>query len=413
MSAMRTPQGIESRRRFALGLLTIIVAYTLAFAMLWQTARGLFGADISERIADATSVWVEVPEESADLYRLQGWRYQEGFTANGNPQFRDLSDYRHIVGIIEGPVTWSLYAAGLVILAVWWASRCAGAVDELAHAVSRAALGDGDIRLSPQLAAAGEEFERLAAHIEARELAVRAAETRKNELVAYLAHDIKTPLTSVIGYLALLAEEPDLPRDRRERYAASALDRARKLDAMMDEFFEITRYNLGAIPIERAWTDVAMLAGQVADELYPAAQARDVAIEVEAAGEVRAFIDPAKMARVLGNMVRNGIAFAERGSAVRCLVSRDESDGADGGAGDGSDAGASAVRIAVENTGREIAPVHLESIFEKFYRADASRGGSGAGLGLAIAKEIVEAHGGRIEAASASGVTRFTVTLPA
>lgn len=87
-----------------------------------------------------------------------------------------------------------------------------------------------------------------------------AAESRKNELVAYLAHDIKTPLTSVIGYLALLAEEPDLPYEKRERFASAALDRARRLDGMMDEFFEITRYNLGSIPVEREQVDVVMLA---------------------------------------------------------------------------------------------------------------------------------------------------------
>lgn len=165
---------------------------------------------------------------------------------------------------------------------------------------------------------------------------------------------------------------------------------------MMEEFFEITRYNLGAIPVEREATDVGLLVGQVADELRFAAEARDVGLATEVPEGMEALVDPAKMARVLENLVRNAISFADRGTCVRCRGWRE---------GEG-------VALSVEDQGREIAPAHLKSIFEKFYRADAARGGGGAGLGLAIAKEIVEAHGGTIEAASADGLTTFTVRLP-
>lgn len=391
---MKTMQGIESRRRAVRGLFARAAAYTVLYVLLASTARLLVGDQLSAFIADATSVWVEVPEESADLYRLLG--YQEGSTVNGNPQFRDLRDYHGVVAIIEGPVLWGIYAVGLLGVSAWWAASRTREVDELTHAVGRAAAGEQGVLLPPELTRAQDEFDRLVEHEEARGRAVEAAEARKNELVAYLAHDIRTPLTSVIGYLSLLADEPDLPRDRRERYVCAAFEKAQRLDGMMGEFFEITRYNLGAIPIEREHVDVRLLLEQVADEVFPLAEERGVAIDLEVPEGTAAFIDPDKMARVLGNLMKNGIAYADAGTALVCRA-RTEGE---------------RLVLEVEDTGREISPAHLKSIFEKFYREDGARSGKGAGLGLAIAREIVEAHGGSIEAASDAGVTTFTVALP-
>ena len=142
-------------------------------------------------------------------------------------------------------------------------------------------------------------------------------------------------------------------------------------------------------------TDVRTLLEQLVDEFYPVAQARDVTIELDVPDGFTAFIDPEKMARVLGNLMKNGLAYADAGSTLVCRAHAEGERAA----------------FAVEDTGREISPVHLKSIFEKFYRADGARSGGGAGLGLAIAKEIVEAHGGSIEASSTEGVTTFTVSV--
>lgn len=249
----------------------------------------------------------------------------------------------------------------------------------------RASTNNGALvapRLPDHLSQAQLELERLGEHVESAFHVAVAAESRKNELVAYLAHDIKTPLTSVIGYLALFAEEPDLPYEKRERFASAALDRARRLDGMMDEFFEITRYNLGSIPVEREQVDAVMLAEQVADELLPAASGRGVSIAVHAPDRpADSFIDLYKMALVLGNILKNAVAFANPSTEVLLNV-RVEGE---------------SVVFAVEDTGREISPEHLVHIFEKFYRVDGARstGHGGAGLGLAISKEIVAAHGGR------------------
>lgn len=430
---MKTMQGIEYRRRAVAGAFARMAAYTLAFVLLVAAARVLVWPTLAGWMADATSVWIEVPADSVDLYRMLG--YQEGSLVNGNPQFRDLADYRFVTGIIKGPVLWSAYAIGLAAVGLWCAARSTRGVDALMAALEQAAAG-GKPELPGGFDGARAAFARLAEREQAQARAATYAEARKNELVAYLAHDIKTPLTSVIGYLALLAEEPGLPTARRERYARSALEKAQRFDGMMDEFFEITRYNLGAIPIERETTDVALLVEQVADELYPAAMERGVRIEVEVPEGLSAFIDPEKMARVMGNLLKNGIAYAEAGTAVVCRARVDEAAGdataaSEGGAvgdviaaggsnaagrgsaaGDGSVEGARLV-LTVEDTGKEISAAHLDRIFDKFYREDGARSGKGAGLGLAIAREIVEAHGGAIDASSERGVTTFTVRVPA
>lgn len=249
-------------------------------------------------------------------------------------------------------------------------------------------------------------IETLRSRQEHREEAARAAEGRKNELVAYLAHDIKTPLTSVTGYLALLDEAPDLPSEQRQRYVSSALAKARRLDRMLDEFFDITRFNIADLEIERSRFDLATFCEQVADEFQPQAEERNVSIEVSAPEGARVAADTAKLFRAMENIVRNAIVFADAGTAIEIAASL--SSEMDGDSEDG------AFTISVTDCGREISGAHLDRIFEKFFREDPARSSDqgGAGLGLAIAREIVRAHGGDIAVESDNGITTFTIMIP-
>ena len=234
--------------------------------------------------------------------------------------------------------------------------------------------------------------------------------TRRGDLVTYLAHDLKTPLTSVIGYLSLLDEVPDMPEAQRARYTGVALDKALRLERLVNEFFDITRYNLTHIELERAPVDVAALLVQLADEFYPALSAHGNTVLVEVEGTTRttgapgeplvADVDAARLARVLGNLLRNAIAYSDEGTEVTLRAAL---------AGE-----ADAVRIEVRDVGATIPSHKLRAIFDKFYRLDESRASAtgGAGLGLAIAREIVELHGGTIAATSEGGVTTFAVELP-
>ena len=222
---------------------------------------------------------------------------------------------------------------------------------------------------------------------------------RKDDLVTYLAHDLKTPLASVVGYLSLLYEAPDLPLEQRERFCGVALEKARRLDALIEEFFDITRFDFHDIVLTRGYLDLSLLLAQVADEFYPILAEQHKEAEVDAEPGLTVLVDGDKMARVFNNVMKNAVAYSYEGSTIRVHAHRVEG----------------AVEVTFENQGDPIPEAKLKVIFEKFYRLDAARATNhgGAGLGLAIAKEIVNAHGGQISCASTPEHTVFTITLPA
>lgn len=311
---------------------------------------------------------------------------------------RDLTFY-NFVKQFKYPLAIFLYLIGCIVLIFLGYGRAMRYFAELSNAVG-GLIADKEkaVELSPALAITQDELNSIRLASLADERAAKYAERRKDELVAYLAHDIKTPLTSIMGYLMLLDESPDMPQEQRQRFVSTAAEKAQRLETLMDEFFEITRYNLQAIPIERAKVDAQLLLAQVADEFFPDAQAKGIEIAVDAPVDEPIFVDADKFARALGNIMRNAIAYADADSKVTLAAKQDDGHWI----------------ITVENTGREISEAHLQSIFEKFYREDEARSSKsgGAGLGLAIAKEIVVAHGGAISAESKNGTTVFTIALP-
>lgn len=330
---------------------------------------------------------------------------------DGSFSARDLSEYNN-VRRFKLPVAISIYVVGCLVIVAVQLARALGYFDKLSRAVADLMKDrEKPVQLPRDLALAQAELNGIRLESLNDERAAQAAEQRKNELVAYLAHDIRTPLTSVIGYLTLLEEVPDMPPEQRQRYTQIAAAKAERLEKLIDEFFEITRYNLQSIPIERNTAHVRLFLEQVVEEFYPQASDKNVQIQVDAPADATFFVDAEKLARAVGNVVRNAVAYAEANSTVHVNAHLEESaPDSDGGNSDGS----SVWRITVTNTGREISSVHLQSIFEKFYREDGARSADsgGAGLGLAIAREIIVAHAGAITAASENGLTTFTITLP-
>ena len=228
--------------------------------------------------------------------------------------------------------------------------------------------------------------------------AAREAEQRKNDLVVYLAHDLKTPLTSVIGYLTLLRDEPQLSPELRARYTGIALDKARRLEELLGEFFDITRMDLDSGPGERQPIQLSMLLEQLADEFYPLFAEKQLRCTVEIQHHLVVLGDPDKLARVFDNVLRNAVSYSTPGGRVDIQAKT---------------VGRQA-EITIRNEGLEIPEGELANIFQKFYRLDAARSSrtGGAGLGLAIAKEIVESHGGNIRCESNGRLTSFVISLP-
>ena len=395
------------RRKMGVRLGVQLLAYCAAFVLAAVVFEAFFSDNVGNWVADHTSTWLlEVAD--ADIGTIEGidWNHaqilpltvdENGTVTHWN--VRDLSVY-DAVKQLKIPVAACVFFAGVAVIVFANLNRSLRYFDELAGAVTGLMRNrEAPVRLSDDLAIAQSELNAVREASLSDERAAVAAERRKNELVAYLAHDIKTPLTSVMGYLALLDEAPDLPDDVRRRYTRIAVDKAERLEGLIDEFFEITRYNLQAIPIERVDVDVRLFCEQVADAFYPDAQARGVEIAVEAPDDRQFFVDPDKLSRAVGNVLRNAVAYADAGTTIDIRARRSEVTGA--------------WLLEVENAGREISEAHLQSIFDKFYREEPARTtrAGGAGLGLAIAKEIVIAHGGGIRAESCEGKTRFTIAL--
>lgn len=230
--------------------------------------------------------------------------------------------------------------------------------------------------------------------------ALRDESHRKDDLVTYLAHDLRTPLASVVGYLSLLQEAPDLPLEQRARFTGVALDKAHRLDALIEEFFDITRFDFHDIVLTRAYVDLGLLLAQVADEFYPILNEQHKEAKVDICEDLTVLVDGDKIARVFNNIMKNAVAYSYEGSTITIEARR---------LGDGG------VRVRFVNQGDPIPEPKLKVIFEKFYRLDAARATNrgGAGLGLAIAKEIVCAHGGAIACESTPEHTVFTIELPA
>ena len=230
-----------------------------------------------------------------------------------------------------------------------------------------------------------------------QEQEVIEGEKKKNDLIVFLAHDLKTPLTSIVAYLTMLDSYQDMPEEERQRYTHIALEKSIRLGELISEFFEITKFNLQDIVLEPVELNLSMMLEQLADELYGVLREKNLTCEVEAAEDMVVYGDADKLARVFDNILRNAVSYCYPNTKIRIQAEMTE---------EGN-------RIVFSNRGKQIPKAQLGTIFEKFYRLDEARHSTtgGAGLGLAIAKEIVELHGGTIWAESDDEETRFIVML--
>jgi two-component system sensor histidine kinase VanS len=257
---------------------------------------------------------------------------------------------------------------------------------------------DGEITLSPELSSIEQKLNTIKGTLERQKRNAQEAERRKNDLVVYLAHDLKTPLTSIIGYLSLLDEAPHMPFEQRAKYTGVTLDKAFRLEQLINEFFEITRFNLQTIVLNKSKVNLPFMLQQIADEFYPILASQGKRAAVHAPDELTLWADADKLARVFGNILKNAISYSYANSTIYISAIQQ---------------GDCAV-ITFVNKGDPIPAQKLETIFERFYRLDSARSTNtgGSGLGLAIAKELVRAHDGTITVESSREQTIFRVALP-
>ena len=290
----------------------------------------------------------------------------------------------------------AVYAAVLAA----WAMRRIGrrALRDLdAVRATLTAVGEGarDVRAGVR---GNDEIARLAADVDAMVARLDLEERARRALFAAVSHDLRTPITA----LQLLAnaiddgvvDGADTPRE----YAARMGTHVRALGALIDDLFELTRLGSGELTWTMEQVRLDELLHETVDAMRPAAEASAVAVSARLGCSLTsARANPDQLQRVLFNLIQNAIRHTPPDGSVTVSA----------------EAVAGGIEVEVADTGDGIAVEHREHIFDPFYRADPSRRDSGAGLGLAISRAIVEAHGGRIWLEDATVGTRVRFTLPA
>ena len=225
----------------------------------------------------------------------------------------------------------------------------------------------------------------------------KEAEQKKNDLIMYMAHDLKTPLTSIIGYLTLLNDEKNISKELQEKYTKIALDKSLRVEELINQFFDITRYNLHTMPINKTKLNITYLLKQLIDECYPMLEKNNLKCVLNAPDKVDYLGDGDKLARAFGNLLKNAISYSYKDTIIEINVTEE----------------LDVLHIIFKNKGAKIPDYKLEKIFEKFYRGDEARTSTsgGAGLGLAITKEIIELHNGKISVKNDDEYIEFDIIL--
>lgn len=254
------------------------------------------------------------------------------------------------------------------------------------------------INLPPEMVEVEKKLNHFKTEAIKNERLARENEQKKDELIVYLAHDIKTPLTSMIGYLSLLSEIKDMPQEQRNRYIDIALDKSYRLEDLINELFDVARFNSEKIVLEKKEINLNLMLEQIADDFYPTLKEMNKKINFTSDEKTILYADPDKLSRVFNNLIKNAVNYSKENTDIDISILNKENQ----------------ATVKITNKGKQIPKEKLDKIFEKFYRLDSSRTSKtgGSGLGLAIAKEIVELHGGRIYAESDMKETTFSVILP-
>lgn len=309
--------------------------------------------------------------------------------------------YRLLKAIEDTVLFWggALILVGMFLLAYKYISKPLGYLDEVITAAEQLSHPDETpIHLSKPMESIQDELNVVRERALRSAAYAREAEQRKNDWILYLAHDLKTPLTSVIGYLILLRDEPELSLEMRAKYTGIALEKAERLEMLINEFFEITRLSLSQITLQKESVNLTRMLEQVTFEFRPVLAEKNLRWKLNLAHDVVISCDPDKLERAFDNLLRNAVnySYADTEILVRLTCEGDQA------------------MVDIENQGRTIPPEKLARIFEQFFRLDSARSSAsgGAGLGLAIAKEIVELHGGSIQARSEAETISFRMVLP-
>ena len=265
-------------------------------------------------------------------------------------------------------------------------------------------ISEGDLNVTVEVEG-DDEFSSMAANLnkmveELKELMdkERESERTKNELITNVAHDLRTPLTSIIGYLELLSGDVKLDPELQKKYINIAYVKTKRLEKLIEDLFGFTKMNYGKLTMHVAQVDVVKLLSQLLEEFYPSFVDKNLSYELQSNVPAKVITaDGNLLARLFDNLINNAIKYGADGKRIMVKLHADDE----------------IVTVSVINYGYVIPADELPLIFNKFYRVEQSRSTNtgGTGLGLAISKNIVDMHGGTITVTSDLSGTVFTVKL--
>jgi signal transduction histidine kinase len=295
-----------------------------------------------------------------------------------------------------------IVATALAALFIFWPAR--RRLRALEDASAR--LGAGDLaarapeRGGDEIARVARAFNRMAAELAARDEAVRTADRLRRQMLADVSHELNTPLTAMRGYLETLhMSDVVLDTQTRERYLETVERETRRLERIVRDLLDLARYENAAAALDIRAFAVERVFDHVLQRHEYEARTRRIALGAQVADNADQMIaDPDRIEQVIENLVANALRHTPDGGSIELRADAD---------GDG-------ICLSVVDSGEGIPPEHLPHVFERFYKVDASRShpSGGSGLGLSIAKAIVERHGGTIGVTSVPGRTEFRIALP-
>ncbi|MBC2258600.1 HAMP domain-containing histidine kinase [Listeria booriae] len=251
--------------------------------------------------------------------------------------------------------------------------------------------------LIPEIVQLEESIDKMRAHQAELIEQEQEAQQAKNDLITNVSHDLRTPLTSILGYLSYIHEDRYRDEVELRHYTELVYGKARRLHKLIDDLFDYTRLESAEFYIKEDTLDMVELLRQLVSEYERSASEKDVQIiEMYTVDDLKVTGDGMQIMRLFENLFSNALRYGASGKKIEISAKKE----------------AGMAIIEVSNYGAEIPASDIPQLFDRFYKVDKNRTTTGTGLGLAIAKSIVERHGGQVFATSRKGKTTFTVQLP-
>ena len=304
--------------------------------------------------------------------------------------------------LIEANAVWLVIlicSVGFIVIFSFYWRKTLGFIDAIVEASELLAKQeDGIIELPDELSQVEVRMNHVKQETLRNAALAKEAERRKNDFIVNIAHDLRTPLTSIIGYLSFISEK-ELSAELSAKYAAIAFEKSQQLESLIESLFDIAHLTADELPVHKEELNLKKLLLQKQDELYPLLHNADMEIRLflsDSASKIHA--DGGLIARVFDNLINNAVRYSREGRFIDIETENTDDK----------------LRISIITHANPVPADELDRIFDKLYRLEKSRSTAtgGTGLGLSISRRIIELHGGTLTARQAKNGTAFDILLP-